>query len=217
MVGTTTHSNPGGDRAWGFYPAVGCGSQAPGGSSHPGSWLARAASERIRLARLGRAFEELRIDVRGKRILGSAQALEDSGGTSFDVIVSSFDDDTNSSDPALFSTLKDRLEPGGVLCVFVRTNDDAPDSAREHLAWSVAGSIAHAGLSVVFAEGSRQLDDGTHGAARPLRVLSLAAGALRSALSFFTPRAVRERVSRWVGRFDVRPRHALVVARRGFV
>jgi SAM-dependent methyltransferase len=131
---------------------------------------------------------------------------ESSERASFDVIVSSLEGGVW-TDASLFSTLKDRLEPGGVLCVFVRTPEPgASDLVREDVVWTVAGSIAHAGFDVLFAEGSEHLQT----------VVPRLVRALRSLLELFTPRKFRENVARFLHRMNLCPRHALVVARRSF-
>jgi hypothetical protein len=192
-----------------------------GGAGRVGAWLARFTSERTRLARLGQAFDELCIDLRGKRIWGTAQALNERNVTappraSFDVIVSSLESDVL-SDASFFGTLKDRLEPGGVLCVFVRTPEESFSGlVREDVVWTVAGSIAHAGFDVLFAEGSEHVRDVGISPNGLTTLLRVASHGLRAALDFFTPRRFRENVARLLHRMDLRPRQALVVARRSF-
>lgn len=192
-------------------------------SRRPSSWFTRLAAERLRLARLGRAFEELRIDVRGKRIVGTSDAPSARGADSFDVLVSALEDASGTSGADLSTTLasaRERLQPGGVLCVFVRTRSaDTEGLGRDDIVWSVAGSIAHAGFEVVFAEGSRQLDGGLQLEALapgPVSALRLLASAVRGALAVFTSRRFRERIACFLDRMDVCPRQALVVARRSF-
>jgi SAM-dependent methyltransferase len=193
-----------------------------GGAGRLGFWLSRFASERTRLARLGQAFDELCIDLRGKRVWGTAQALNDTNVTaapraSFDVIVSSLESDVLPDAPSFFTTLKERLEPGGVLCVFVRTPEQGVSGlVREDVVWTVAGSIAHAGFDVLFAEGSEHVRDVGINPNGLGTLLRLVAHGLRTALDFFTPRRFRENVARLLHRMDLCPRQALVVARRGF-
>jgi len=185
------------------------------------SWLTRFASKRTRLARLGRAFDELCIDLRGKRVWAAAEALNAAAPpqAAFDVIVSSLESDVLPDAASFFSTFKERLEPGGVLCVFVRAPERrASGLVRDDVVWTVAGNIAHAGFDVLFAEGSQHVDDvGIRPmtlARLPGALLRAAERGLRTALELFVPRKFRDDVARLLHRLDLRPQQALVVARR---